>query len=415
MTLLVGGTLAAAQSDPAFAKVPFEQWLNERDTMTLRWRLEATRPVMSFHQRLSSAVAITIDGRDLWDRRDDGQLVLLIEAQVPDGRKFQCHGVLDLSKMQDTMRSSNLEYLQSMFVLPGDFQLAVVLLDTRTGEHASRRAAFRVARPSLPQADEWWRNLPPVEFFEAKESPESWYLPGVSETVRWASQAAGGRLNVILNVPGPAAPAPRGLIQREDPMQGLLPAFKSFIHPASAAISTHVEMIDLSRHKSVLHVDRPGAIDWDQVKAAYTQARSNAIDVKVMAERHQDARYFVKRVRAMLAAADERSVLVVLSPSVAFAPGEDLEPISPSELPRCRVFYIRYDPFARLRPPLPHEQIGRRRRPEPPGVLRPFVQPDQLADLLKPLGARIVDVDRPDRMAQVMAEVEKALAGEKER
>ena len=414
LILAPGVWAAGGKSDPAFEKIPFEQWMNERDTMRLRWRLEAGKPAMSFHQRLSSAVTITIDGRELWERRGEGQLVLFIEAQAADGGRYQCHGSIALSKIQDDMRSANLEYQQHLFVLPGDYQISVAILDTRNSEHAARRMTFRVARPALPQLAEWWSRLPAVEFIEAKESPESWYLPDVNQVVRWASQASGGRLNVIFNVPGPAPTAPHGLFRREDPMQGLLPAFKSFTRPTAEAISTHVEMIDLSRHKTVLHVDGGAAPDWEKVKAAYTQARSNAIDVKVMAERHQDAHYFVKRVRAMLAASEEPSVLVVLSPAVVFESGENLEPISPGELPRCRVFYLRYDPLLRMRV-MAHETLGGQRmggRRRPPDASWPLLAPtDQLADLLKPIGAKIVDVDRPERMAQAMAEVEKALAG----
>jgi hypothetical protein len=58
-----------------------------------------------------------------------------------DEQKFS----IDLSKLDENIKAANLEYSQRAFLLPGEYRLAVAILDTATGEHSTRQAQFRVA------------------------------------------------------------------------------------------------------------------------------------------------------------------------------------------------------------------------------------------------------------------------------
>jgi hypothetical protein len=42
--------------DPAFEKIPFDQWLRERDQARFRWTASVPRAELSFHQRLMTRV-----------------------------------------------------------------------------------------------------------------------------------------------------------------------------------------------------------------------------------------------------------------------------------------------------------------------------------------------------------------------
>jgi hypothetical protein len=136
--------------DPAFQKIPFDQW------------------------------------------RGDGELVFFVQITDRDGARYQDHGSIDLSKLDENIKAANLEYSQRAFFLPGDYRLAVAILDTATGEHSIRQTQFRVAprqRDLLPDA---WRDLPPVEFIGKAESPDSWYLPDIHGRLRWAASVHSG-------------------------------------------------------------------------------------------------------------------------------------------------------------------------------------------------------------------------------
>ncbi len=81
-------------------------------------------------------VELTLDGRDLEPRRGDGELVIFVQITDSGGNQYQHHHVIDLAKLDENIRSSNLEYLQRAFVLPGDYQVAAAIFDTRSGDGA---------------------------------------------------------------------------------------------------------------------------------------------------------------------------------------------------------------------------------------------------------------------------------------
>jgi len=151
--------------------------LGEHEQAGLRWTASAPRAELSFHQRLMAPVEIRLDGRDLETRRGAGELVFFVQITDRDGARYQTHGSGDLSKLDENIKTANLEYSQLAYFLPGDYRLAVAILDTTTGEHSTRQTQFRVAprqRDLLPDA---WLDLPPVEFIGKAESPGSWYRP----------------------------------------------------------------------------------------------------------------------------------------------------------------------------------------------------------------------------------------------
>src|SRR5271165_2201865 len=186
--------------DPEFAKIPFDQWLDERDQAHFRWAVGVPHATLSFHLRLIGRVEIKLDGKDLDSRRGDGKMVFLIQITDGDGTRYQDHGSLDLSKLGENIKASNVEYSQGVFLLPGEYRLAVAILDTATGEHSGHQAPFRVAPPHDFLLDAW-RDLPPVEYIGKAESPDSWYLPDVRGRLQWAASVhSPARLNVILNV-----------------------------------------------------------------------------------------------------------------------------------------------------------------------------------------------------------------------
>src|SRR6185369_4480099 len=118
--------------DPAFEKIPFDQWLGERDQAGFRWTAGVPHAELSFHQRLMTGVEIRLDGRDLETRRGDGKLVFFVQVSDRDGTRYQDHASIELSKLDENINSASLEYSQRAFFLPGDYRLAVAILDTGT-------------------------------------------------------------------------------------------------------------------------------------------------------------------------------------------------------------------------------------------------------------------------------------------
>jgi hypothetical protein len=200
-------------------------------------------------------------------------------------------------------------------------------------------------------------------------------------------------------------------------MEALLPTLKALSQHGSTALKEQIEILDLARRKSVFKQDNVKGLDWDRVKESLGQASTASIDVHSLAERHRSAQFFVSRVRGLLRAESEGPcVLAVLTPAVSFEAGEELDPISLEGLSACRVVYIRYrTPVLRMARGFDPRMVGMRGYPRGPAArtLPPHQIVDQLSGTLKPMSPRVIDVETPEQMARVFAEIEKALSGSK--
>ncbi len=410
LVLGVATPLLSAQRgslDPAFENVPFDQWLNQNTPGPFHWSVKVPRAELSFHQRFVSSIDINLDGKDMDTRRRNGKLLLLIQITDAAETRYQEHGEIDLSQLDPNVKDANLEYTQHAFFLPGDYKLAVAVVDSVAGEHSISQTRFRIppAHDFLALA---WRNLPAVEFIGNDVSPKSWYLPYIQGQLQWASSVRSAiRLNVILNV------APSGKMRGGD-MAALIPTLKVISHTGSPSISEHVALLDISRRKTVFDQTDVRDLDWLKLKSSLGEANTASIDLHSLADRHENAQFFVSEVRRMLRTSlDNPCALIVLSQPVSFDSGEDLEPISLEALPPCHVFYLRY--HAPPRPPGPlmgqAGGLGRRSRMNGPMLTGRFSQDpfDQLEPTLKPLSPKVFDVDSPELVTKALADIEKAL------
>ena len=402
--------------DPAFEGIPFDQWLTEHTNSHFRWKVRVARPELSFHLRLLTRVEVELDGRDLQSRRGDGQLVLLVQITGHDEARYQRHTTIELGKLDPNIKAAMLEIAQPAMILPGDYQLAVAILDVTTHEHSTIQQRFRVAQPQQ-QSDfltDAWRDLPAVEFLDKEESPDSWYRPEVQGRLKWATSiGAPARLNLILNM-APSVPEPGSRPTPSNGLPALLPTLKVLAEAGSASLSKSVNVLDLGRRRDVFSQSDGKDLDWSLLKASLGGANTATIDVHTLSEPHHDAQFFVSEVRRVLRASEKPSVLVVLTTPVAFESGEDLQPISLEALPPSRVFYIRYHaPVERIHPFGP--QMGGRGRGGRMGGGRPMRGQtahdvvDQLEATLKPLHPRVFDVETPEEMIKALTEIKNAL------
>jgi hypothetical protein len=416
LLLFFGAALLARASgqrgslDPAFDRIPFDVWLGEHGSAPFRWTVAPPHVELSYHQRLLARVEVKVDGRGLESRRGDGELVFFVQITDREGARFQNHSTIQLSKLDPHIKAADLECTERAFLLPGDYRLAVGLLDTGTREHSASQLQFRVPAPHnfLPDA---WHALRAVEFFGPEEPPDGWYLPGIQGRLEWAASLhSPARLNVILNV-APSVPAPGSRPAPSGDLAALLPTLKVISEAGSPSLSEHVELLDLARRRTAFQQDHVRDLDWPRLKESLGGASTASIDVHSLSERHHDAQFFVSQVRSMLRASENSCVLVVLTAPVAFESGENLEPISLEALPACSVFYIRYhEPVARIAPFDP--QMGRGRGARGGGPIRnrpPQEVVDQLEATLKPLSPKVFDVETPEQITKALGEIEKSL------
>lgn len=389
--------------DPAFEKIDLDQWLVEHHQAHLHLAGSVARAELSFHQRLMSSVEIELDGRDWVTRRGNGTLMIFIQITDHAGIRYQTHGSIELNRLGEDVETRILDYSQRAFLLPGDYQVAIAILDTITSEHVSRQMQFRIEPPPYELPPDSWRDLPPVEFIPREKSPDNWYLPDIRGRLRWnAALHSPTRVNIVLNV-APSVPTPGSRPIPSSGLAALLPTLKALSQMSSSSLSERVALLDLARRRTSFEQNDVDDLDWPGLKKSLAEATTASIDVHSLSDRHHDAQFFVCEVRRLLRASDGPNVLVVLTTSVAFDPGENLEPVSLEGLPPCRVIYIRY------RTAVPRSGWRARTGRYSGHGQRGKDVVDQLEGTLEPLKPKLFDVETPEQMRRAIAEVEKSV------
>jgi hypothetical protein len=394
-------------ADPEFAKVPFAKWLEGTGQAQIKWSVRLRPPALSRFQRLATRVEVRVDGAELL-RRSKGSAVFLVQLTDDAGGVWQDHGTIEPQKVEDALGSSEVIYTESIFVVPGDYQVAVAVLFTETGEHAVRKEKLHVAplkNDPLPQS---WRDMPRVEFRPSVDPPDNWYEP-----------AAGGRLylpvkprepvriRVLVNLT-PSEESAGPMRSQDANLGALFPALKAIAQIDAGEAPFDIALLDLSRRRVVFEQEHAHSLDWTAVKTALKQADPGTIDVKALADRRQNAAFFVSEVARRIDPAQTSQparVLIVLSGSMSFEHGQDLRSIRITPPPDCRVYYFRFAHWL-PRTVYPRSRVrGRREVPDLPPLteMHRSGELDQLAPTLKPLGPRVFDVDRPEQFRKALA------------
>lgn len=406
------GSVPSAQRgslDPAFAGLPFDQWLAGGEQARMPWSLTVSRARLSAHQRLRADVEIRLDGAELARRRGQGQLLMLLQISDQQGRRYQNHLSLDLAKMEEGIAKQDLASTFTAFVTPGDYRVAVALYDTATREHSLKQAKLEVAPLKNDPLPDAWRDLPAVEYLPPADPPDSWYLPSVTERLRLPLKSRGPvEIELIVNLtPSESASNPAEIRSRN--LSVLVPALKVISELDGPDARLNAELLDLSRQRVVFRQDNVRVLNWTAMRRALTPGEAATIDLQSLERHRQSAAFFVAEIGRIIAAPNgSRRVLLVLSGPLAFEGRVDLEPIALGPPPQCRVFYVRYHSFQTLapaRPPLPRGRPPFGRRGQLPDQGPSAVQFDQLESTLKPLAPRLFDVDTPEAFRKALASV----------
>ena len=396
--------------DPAFDRIPFEQWLKGGGEARIRWSTRIFPSRLTVHQRLETILSVQVDGEEFVKRNGPGQVVVFVEIRGRDNRVYRTHRPMHFAELKNPSDLASVHFDQYAFITPGDYQVAEAIYDTESKEHSLKRIKLHVpgiAHDPLPGS---WRDLPEVEFVGVPDPPEN------ERPVR---------VEVVVNESPTEIVAGRtGRVSRRN-MGNLIPALKVLSQLDIRNGSMNVTLLDLERRKVSFTQDGVQKLDWMRLRAALLENDPNQIDVHALENHEQNAQFFVSEVRKRLEGesngdvplgltAEPARVLIVLSGPMAFGKGQDLRPIEATPEPGSRVFYIRYYP------PLPGVPVvssvdSRRGRGGTPPVLirrgssiRSSIE-DSLEPTLKPLGPRLFNITTPLEfrvaLAAIMSEI----------
>ena len=399
-------------TDPVFSEIPFDQWLSQADQSHMHWSVRMSEPQLSTHQRLISGIDIEVDGAELAKRRGKGQFLVLVQVNDDRGRVWQNHQELDLDHVEDGMKVNDAVFSQLVFLLPGDYHVAIAIFDDATGEHSvikRRLHASPLKNEPLPGA---WRDLPAVEFVTPSMPPDSWYLPSVEGKLRLAVETHEPvHVNLVVNLT-PSEEFTGSTRVQNRTFGLLLPATKVLSQVDWGNTAFSLALLDISRRRVTYQQDstpdprdNTHGLDWSKAGSSLAEVKPGIIDVRSLEKRQYSAEFFLNEIRRRIGASDgpgprRTHVLIVLSGPVRFESGQEVHPLALDSPTDAKVFYIRYHPAPRI---TPGRSGGRYQR----GDMRADYGPqfDQLEPLLKPLEPRLFEVGTPQQFRKALAAI----------
>ncbi len=407
--------------DPEFEKVPFAEWLSGAQQTPLKWTEHVLPVVLSIHQRLLARMQIQLDGAEAARRRGEGELIFYFQLTDASGRIYQDHTSYDLEKVEEGLKAQDLVCTESAFVMPGDYSVSLAIYDTATKEHSVKKDKLHVAPLKTETLPDAWHGLPPVEFIEASEPPDHWFLPKERGRLHLPlSPRRPLQIEVVVNLT-PSELAGRAYGVQDRNLSFIFPALKVISEMNAPSAPINLSLLDLARRKIPYHQERVAELDWEAIKASMSNATSGSIDVKSLSDRQHNAAFFVKEIAGKITAptGEPGRVVIVLSSPMVFDAEQDLQGIDLKLPPGSRVFYIRLQSARPARPvpglgPRGGRGIGgfpgRRRTPEESETFSGAHQ-DQLEPMLKPLDPRLFDVTTAEQFRKALATIMTEISG----
>jgi hypothetical protein len=426
----------SANSPVTFENLPFKAWLDGKNTSQISWTVLVRSHGLSDYQRLQATVSavVFLNSKEISD--GTGKLLCAVRLTDAQGKAYETNRTLDV-RVPPPDQSPKVTLSFGIYLLPGEYQVAIAMYSTATRKHNVSHQVLHVApipNDPLPSA---WANLPTVEFFPMR-APAG-LVDDELQLPLQTNQSV--RLEILANVTPTYAYKPSTLVYRWS-LAALYAELNVMSQIAVKNGSLDVSVLALDEQKIAFEQNDVRKLDGGRLWRVLMEHNSNAIDATAMVGETREASFFISEVKQRLSgvattpgmgAANMERVIIVLSNEMAFPKGEDLSPISLERECGCRVFYIRghvvLDPNTHaLRFPLPwgaptwgspiDPDIGQQGSPPidapptfPPSKDRSTDVPnvDQLENTLAPLQPRVFDVKSPEDFRKAVAAILKEI------
>lgn len=379
----------AQRPDPYFNQTQFAQWTGEGPQEEVPWKIHAESTGLSVYQRLSAMVVAEIDGRYLKQRTLPGDLIAQLQLTDRAGRVYRDHSILTIDGRKRDVRNGAY-FAWYFFVLPGEYDLVLTLIDKATGKRNYAHRSLRIDNLNKDPLPEAWRDLPTVEFLRVEEPPDVYFHPESWSRLRLPLASRHPvRIEVLANLTGTG----RAMVSHRAynfNLTSLLPILKTFSQMEVQNGALNVEVLDLVRRQVSFEQDDARNLDWPRLREAVTRADPTKIDVHALQDVKHTAAFLRQEVARRLSAGkdgtDATPVLVMISSAAFF---DSLDDINDTLLPKecgCVVYYIRYSAVGM------HYRIS-------------ASQFDNVKKVLKPLPVKGHYAESPQDLRRIMAEI----------
>jgi len=394
-----------------FARYPFDQWAAETAKPQIRWSVQTNSPHLSPHQRLLQQIDIAIGGSELRSRSDSRQLIAFVRLEDAAGKRYQTANMTRIGTNRKQIQE--VDYHFPAFIIPGDYTIELAICDSHTLEHSFVRRQLHIAPMNPDVLAGAWKALPSVEFLPVNGIPDSWFLPQIPERLSLPIRTARPtHIDLLVNT-APAAPGTISELRRN--MENVVPSLKVLMGLDPEQGSVGLSIVDLARRAFTYEepdIRATPPSEWarrnlSKFRTAFAETHTTVVDIKTLEGQRRTLNYLSGEVTRLLGPRNPtdamRHVVIVLSAPFYFDNQEKPPlPDLPAD-PARRLFYIGYSPLAMLQT----EGVAG------PSTMRVplYRSSDDIEHTLKPLGARVFRVSRPEEFRKALGAILSDISG----
>lgn len=363
--VLCGCAALSAQTPPVRRieeLIPFEQWAAEREVRQIPWHVRVAPPQLTFLQWPLVSVAVEIPAKYVNRSADRHDLVLIARLADESGRWVGSRGVQHGEITERLKSNAYLRFDLEFLVLPGGYTLHLALYDHPNGQRSvtRRRIEVRALRKDpLPDAD---RDLPRVQFLEAREGIERYYRPEVPAAL-WLPVNARRplRAELIVNFT-PSEQYIGSLHAHRTNLAAMLGALQVLSQLRLERGSLRVTGLDLMRRQVLFEQTVADRLDWNPIREAVERIHPNVISARALGGQNENAAFFRNFLARKLEQAstlraveegdatngsaspapvltEPKCVLILVSSGVLFRKEDKVDPVSGRG---CSVFHLQF-------------------------------------------------------------------------
>jgi len=341
--------------EKVFAAVPFERWAAEGRHEDIPWKVEIRPDGLSLHQRLRAYIGIALKRRELAKIPPEDRLLLLIQVVDPGGRHFRDYVVFRMKEWAAEVQNGEIDIMWDMYMLPGNYQTTVMLVNVKNGKHDVRSSALRIEPLKSDPLPNAWTGLPPVEFLNPMlRGPDAMYRSEITT-----------RLNLPLATRRPVHLEVLADVTASDLFHGsttfynrylgvALPLLKALTQVQLERGSIDVATLDLRKRAVTFEQDSVQQLEWAKVKEVLAPEKGNGpgtIDIKALEQRRESPAFLQDELLRRLGNAPAGNgatepplhVFVIIGSPMDFYSFRDLPHLPAGSEENCVVYYLQFE------------------------------------------------------------------------
>jgi hypothetical protein len=335
--------------EKVFATVPFDQWVEQGRVTAVPWKVTVESRGLSRDQRLGALIHVELAQRELIKFSQGARVMLLLQVSDEGGRNFRdCR--LNLQDVKPRFEKGKIDVSWGLFVLPGDYEVTLVLVNALNGKHNLRRLQLHVNRLKNDPLPESWTGLPAVESIHPElktpdSPPQRLHLPVTPRRVV--------RMEVLVDMTESdllqGSRGPRAHYQRYLTEAMLLLKLLSQISVERGSLN--VAMLDVHRQQVIFEQDDVKELDWPRASSVVPKTNTRTIDIRELTKRREGPVFFQDELLRRLTLPhagqvegdDTVHVFVIIDSHMDYYSLHGFPHLPPGAEERCVVYYLQVD------------------------------------------------------------------------